>query len=167
MYCSLDSFFSRCLGGRAQNGFFLIVVVEVDVFTTSGLSQVCNPWLAVSKGMFPIRRVSPQILMALDYCGCQLALNLGSVAPAYHDEDGAIPTPEACKYILKYDWRPDWRFVVWGGTWILGSLCEKGKDVCEELRKMVIDMCCVQEVRWREQGASMMGMEGRRYIVVV
>ena len=24
-------------------------------------------------------------------------------------------------------------------------------------------MCCLQEVRWRGQGARMLGMEGRRY----
>ena len=27
----------------------------------------------------------------------------------------------------------------------------------------MIDVCCVQEVRWRGQGARMLGMEGRRY----
>ena len=26
---------------------------------------------------------------------------------------------------------------------------DKGGDVCEELRKRMIDVCCLQEVRWR------------------
>ena len=36
-------------------------------------------------------------------------------------------------------------------------------EVCEELRKRMIDVCCLQEVRWRGQGARMQGMKGRRY----
>ena len=36
-------------------------------------------------------------------------------------------------------------------------------DVCEELRKRIIDVCCLQEVKWRGQGAWMLGMKGRRY----
>ena len=27
----------------------------------------------------------------------------------------------------------------------------------------MIDVCCLQEVRWRGQGARMLGMKGRRY----
>ena len=40
---------------------------------------------------------------------------------------------------------------VW--TWNLGSMVEIGGDVCEELRKRMIDVCCLQEVRWRGHGA--------------
>ena len=36
------------------------------------------------------------------------------------------------------------------------------RSLCE-LRKRMIDMCCLQEVRWRGQGARMLGMKGRRY----
>ena len=38
-----------------------------------------------------------------------------------------------------------------------------GGDVCEELRKRMIDMCCLQEVRWRGHGTIMLGMIGGRY----
>ena len=38
-----------------------------------------------------------------------------------------------------------------------------GGEVCEELRKRMIDVCCLQEVRWRVQGARMLGMKGRIY----
>ena len=44
--------------------------------------------------------------------------------------------------------------------WITDSL--SGKEVCEELRKRMIDVCCLQEVRWRGYGARMLGMKGRR-----
>ena len=30
-------------------------------------------------------------------------------------------------------------------------------------RERMIDMCCLQEVRWRGQGTRMQGMKGRRY----
>ena len=30
---------------------------------------------------------------------------------------------------------------------------KKGKEVCEELRYGMIDVCCLHEVRWRGQGA--------------
>ena len=45
----------------------------------------------------------------------------------------------------------------------LGSLSGNGEEVCEELRKRMIDVCCLLEVRWRGQGARMLSMKGRRY----
>ena len=42
----------------------------------------------------------------------------------------------------------------------LGSLSGNW-GVCEEL--WMIDVCCLQEVRWRGHGARMLGMVGRRY----
>ena len=47
--------------------------------------------------------------------------------------------------------------------WNSGSLSGKRGDVCEELRKRMADVCCLQEVRWRGHGDIMMGMKGRRY----
>ena len=49
------------------------------------------------------------------------------------------------------------------GMWNLGSLSEKGGDFCDKLRKGMIDVCCSHEVRWREQGAGILGMKGRGY----
>ena len=46
--------------------------------------------------------------------------------------------------------------------WNIGCLSGRG-DVYEELRKRMIDMCCLQEVRWRGQGARMLGMNERKY----
>ena len=40
---------------------------------------------------------------------------------------------------------------------------ERGGEVCEELRKRMIDVCCLLEVGWRVQCARMLGMKGRRY----
>ena len=46
------------------------------------------------------------------------------------------------------------------GTWNLGSLNGKVGEVCEELRKRMIDVCCLQEVRWRGQDTG----DERKYI---
>ena len=64
---------------------------------------------------------------------------------------------------MQYDRRPDWRFGVLVWTWNLGSLRRKLGEVCEELRKRMVDVCCLQDVMWRGQGARMLGMKGWRY----
>ena len=37
-------------------------------------------------------------------------------------------------------------------SWNVGSLCERGVEVCEELRKRKVDVCGLQEVRWKNEG---------------
>ena len=44
------------------------------------------------------------------------------------------------------------------GAWNLGNVSGNGGEVCEELRKRMIDVCCLQEVRWRGHGSRMLGM---------
>ena len=39
------------------------------------------------------------------------------------------------------------------GSWNVGSISGKGTEVCEELRKRKVDVCYLQEVRWRGEGA--------------
>ena len=46
---------------------------------------------------------------------------------------------------------------------MLGSISGRGTEVCEELRKRKVDVCCLQEVRWRGEGARFIGVKGRRY----
>ena len=62
-------------------------------------------------------------------------------------------------HALQYDGRPGGSLWVWTGTWNVGSLSRKGGEVCEELRKRMIDVCCLQEVRWRGHGARNEGMK--------
>ena len=49
------------------------------------------------------------------------------------------------------------------GTLNVGSLCGRKTEVCEELRKRRVDVCCIQEVRWKGQGARFVGILGQRY----
>ena len=95
--------------------------------------------------------------MAVNYCGHQLARRLGLPAPAYRQKEFATPHPGVHNYSLQCDGRPDGLFGVWVGTWNLGSLSGKGGDVCEDLRRRMINVCCLQEVRWRGQCARMLG----------
>ena len=59
---------------------------------------------------------SSNIIMAVNYCGRQIAGRLRWVAPVYHKKGGATPHPGACKHRLQYDRRPDGRIGVWIGT---------------------------------------------------
>ena len=45
----------------------------------------------------------------------------------------------------------------------MGSLFGRKTEVCEELRKRKVDVCCIQEVRWKGQGARFVGTLVRRY----
>ena len=45
----------------------------------------------------------------------------------------------------------------------LEVFCGSGTDVCEQLRKREVDMCCLQEPRWRGQGARFIGCRDKRY----
>lgn len=95
--------------------------------------------------------------------GHQPARRLGWAALAYHKKEGATPDSGSRKHCLHNDGKPDERFGVRVGTWNVGSMSGRGTEVCEELRKRRVDVCCLQEVRWRGQGARFMGVKGRRY----
>ena len=38
------------------------------------------------------------------------------------------------------------------GSWNVGSLCGRGVEVCEELRKRKVDVYGLQKVRWKNEG---------------
>ena len=94
---------------------------------TSGLPQVYKLWLGVSKGMLPVRHLAQKILLAVNYCGRQLARRLWWAAPAYHEKEGATPHPVVRKHGLRYDGRPGERVGVWVGMCNLDSLSGKGE----------------------------------------
>ena len=49
------------------------------------------------------------------------------------------------------------------GSWNVGSISGKGTEVCEKLRKRKVDVCCLDEVRWRGERARFFGVKERRY----
>ena len=49
------------------------------------------------------------------------------------------------------------------GTWNIGTLNGKGLEICDELWRRNVDLCCLQEVRWKGCGARLIGLQGRRY----
>ena len=57
--------------------------------------------------------------------------------------------PDTIEHNMQNDGRPDERFGVRVGMWNLGSLSGKVGDICEEPRKTMIEVCCLQEVTWR------------------
>ena len=36
-------------------------------------------------------------------------------------------------------------------------------EACEDLRRTMVDVCCLQEVRWRGKDPRMLEMDGRRF----
>ena len=56
--------------------------------------------------------------------------------------------------------------MLWDKIWYVKcgkSLRKENRSVCEELRKRRVDVCCMQEVRWKGQGARFVNTAGRRY----
>ena len=45
----------------------------------------------------------------------------------------------------------------------MGSFCEIGVVVCEELRKSKVDVCGVQEVKWKNEDTLFLEVFGQRY----
>ena len=76
--------------------------------------------------MLPVDDLDPKILMAVNYCGCQLARTLGWAAPAYHTKEVETQHPGARRHSLQYGGRPDGRFGVRVGMWNVGSPSGKG-----------------------------------------
>ena len=83
-------------------------------------------------------------MMAATKHGHQPAQRPGWAALAYHKQEGAILDPGLCKHCLQNNGKPDERFGVRVGTWNIGS--GSGTEVCEELRKRRMDVCCLQQV---------------------
>ena len=47
------------------------------------------------------------------------------------------------------------------GSWNIESISGRETEVYEELRKRKVNVCCLQEVRWRGEGARFIGVKGR------
>jgi len=102
-------------------------------------------------------------MMAATKYGHQPGQRLGWATLAYHKQEGANPEPGPRKHCLQNDGKPDEWLGVRVGTWNIRSISGRGTEVREELRKRRMDVCCLQEVRWRGQGAPFLAVKGRRY----
>ena len=49
------------------------------------------------------------------------------------------------------------------GSWNVGSKVGRSMEVVDELRRRKVDVCCVQETKWRGGSAKIIGAEGERY----
>ena len=62
-----------------------------------------------------------------------------------------------------YENKVEKRIGVRFGSWNVGSISGRRTEVCEELRKRQVDVCCQQGVRRRGEGAHFFGVKGKRY----
>ena len=49
------------------------------------------------------------------------------------------------------------------GSYNIGSLNGKSMELCEELVRREVGICCIQEVRWRGMGLKSVGSSDRRF----
>ena len=52
---------------------------------------------------------------------------------------------------------PDVQFGIRFSTWNVGYMLGKWGEISETLKRHCVDICCVQEVRWKGEGARMIG----------
>jgi len=69
---------------------------------------------------------------------------------------------QGVRRISGFTFNSNQRFCIRFGSLNVGSLCGKGTEVCEELRRRV-DVYCIQEVRWKGLGAYIIGVKQKRY----
>jgi exonuclease III len=48
-------------------------------------------------------------------------------------------------------------------SWNVGSLSKKSGEVVEVLMKRRVDVCCIQEARWKGEGARLIGRHDAEY----
>ena len=51
------------------------------------------------------------------------------------------------------------------GSWNIGLLTVRSSEIADELRRRRVDVCCLQEVRWKGGSARCVGVKGKRYKV--
>ena len=49
------------------------------------------------------------------------------------------------------------------GSFNIGSLNGKNMELCEELLRREVGICCIQEVKWKGMGSKSLGSIGRRF----
>ena len=49
------------------------------------------------------------------------------------------------------------------GSWNIGSMTGRSGEIADELKNRRVDVCCLQEVRWKGGSARCVGAKGRRY----
>ena len=49
---------------------------------------------------------------------------------------------------------PDVQFGIRFSTWNVGSMSGKWDEMSETLKRRCVDICCLQEVRWKGQGVK-------------
>ena len=78
--------------------------------------------------------------------------------PAYVRKKALNPRRNIeCTHARMMGKSPDVKFGIWFSTWNVGSMSGKWGKISETLKRCCVDICCLQEVRWKGQGAKMIG----------
>ena len=137
------------------------VVLQVLSLVRQRLGAQTKAVVDVSKGIrFKNHVLTKPSWLGAQGHGFQSAHRLGRAALAYHKQKGLTLDYWPLKHCLHHHGKPDIELGVRFGTSNVGSLNGRGTVVCQELRKSGIDVCCLQEVRWRSKGARFTSDEG-------
>ena len=52
---------------------------------------------------------------------------------------------------------PDVQYGIRFSTWNVGSISGKRGEISDTLKRHCVNICCLQEIRWKEQGTKMIG----------
>ena len=132
-----------------------------EPFLVNGIpktTHVCNLRLGVSKGMLPVQNQLHQNLMNV---------TTERMAPSTRQPLNGQGVLRITGSSFSANMKPDKRIGVRFGSWNVGSFRGRGTEVCEELRRRKVDVCCVQEVRWRGPWGSLYGFRRELEVQVV
>ena len=96
--------------------------------------------------------------MARNKSGQQSALRLLWVVPGYKKQKGTSPQRG-----LHGQNGPDRHTGLRFAKWSVGIMVGWGMEVVTEVVKRWVSICCLQEVRWKGEGARFLGVKGSRY----
>ena len=103
--------------------------------------------------------------MVMSNSGQQSARRLPWAVPAYEKQEGTNPQRRMGRLDLLNEGRkkPDVHTNLRFATWNIGSLVGRGTEIAMELVKRKVSLCCIQEARWKGNGAKFIGAKGNRY----
>ena len=78
--------------------------------------------------------------------------------PAYVRKNALNPRGKTgCTRVQMMRKSPDVQFGTWFSTWNVGSMSRRWGEISETLKRRCVDICGLQEVRWKGQGDKRIG----------
>ena len=119
--------------------------------------------LGVSKGMLPVKTSAylfPMAILSTLYHNCVNGTGAGNSEGVAHGRR-AVRCVQSPTVIKRTHQTNDIRFRI--GTLNIGTMRGRSSEIAEMLSRRAVDLCCVQEHRWRGASARMIDGKDSRY----